>query len=104
MEGSPLASMSSCLAFLLEPMSFPATYALIHSFLLKKSHTKVAQALKKAAKDIVILKDDVTLDGTELEDIILEWKNRHQQDDSSDCTSTRLAQITTVQLGYSIQL
>ena len=51
------------------------TYTLIHSFLLKQSHLKVAQALKKAAKNVVILKDDVDPEGPSLDVILKEWKS-----------------------------
>lgn len=51
-----------------------ATYILIHSFLRKHSHTKAALAVKKAAKDIVILKDDVEIEEPHLDTIIQEWK------------------------------
>ncbi|KIM79595.1 hypothetical protein PILCRDRAFT_549464 [Piloderma croceum F 1598] len=51
-----------------------ATYTLIHAFLTKRSHTKVALALKKAARDVVILKDDVDVDGPQLDEIIKQWK------------------------------
>jgi hypothetical protein len=51
-----------------------ATYTLIHSFLVKQSHTKVAQALQKAVKDIGVLKDDIDAQGPQLNDIIRLWK------------------------------
>jgi hypothetical protein len=34
----------------------------------------VALALKKAVKDIVVLKDDVEVEGPQLDDIIKQWK------------------------------
>jgi hypothetical protein len=51
-----------------------ATYTLIHSFLTRRAHSKAAQALKKAAKEFVILKDDIDVDGPQLDDIIQQWK------------------------------
>jgi hypothetical protein len=51
-----------------------ATYTLIHAFLTKRSHSKAAEALKKAAKDVVILKDNLDIDGPQLDDIIRDWK------------------------------
>lgn len=52
-----------------------ATYSLIYAFLTSKSHQKAAEALKKAAKDTVVLKDDVTTaDQPSLEVIVKEWK------------------------------
>jgi hypothetical protein len=56
------------------PLSPPATYTLIHAFLTKRSHTKVALALKKAVKDVVILKDDVNVEGPQLDEIVKHWK------------------------------
>ncbi|KAG5722147.1 Nucleolar and coiled-body phosphoprotein 1 [Termitomyces sp. T112] len=50
------------------------TYTLIHSFLRKHSHTKAALAVKKAAKDIVVLKDDIEIEGPCLDTILMEWK------------------------------
>ena len=47
-----------------------ATYTLVYTFLTKHSHTKAAEALKKAARDVVVLKED----GSSLEDIVREWK------------------------------
>ena len=56
-------------------MALPiATYTLIYSFLRKQSHTKAAEAVKKAAKDVVVLKDDIDVDGTTLVEIIQSWK------------------------------
>lgn len=51
-----------------------ATYTLIHAFLSKREHTKAAQALKKAVKDIVTLEEDATVDGPQLDEIIQQWK------------------------------
>jgi len=52
-----------------------ATYTLIHAFLTKHSHTKAAQAVKKAAKEAVILKDDMDIEGPQLDEIIAQWKS-----------------------------
>ena len=51
-----------------------ATYTLIHAFLIKRSHEKAAAALKKAARDIVVLEDGVDADGPSLDEILEEWK------------------------------
>ncbi|PSR77639.1 hypothetical protein PHLCEN_2v7829 [Hermanssonia centrifuga] len=51
-----------------------ATYTLIYSFLTKHSHTKAAEALKKSAKDVVVLKDNMEVDGPSLDRIVKEWK------------------------------
>ena len=55
-------------------MPFSAIYTLIHAFLSKHSHTKAAQAVKKAAKEVVILKDDIDIEGPQLDEIIAQWK------------------------------
>ena len=51
-----------------------ATYTYIYSFLLKKEHSKAAEALKKAVKDVVVLKDGMVPDGPSLDVVIKEWK------------------------------
>ncbi|KAI0333601.1 hypothetical protein GY45DRAFT_273993 [Cubamyces sp. BRFM 1775] len=51
-----------------------ATYTYIYSFLLKKEHNKAAEALKKAVKDVVVLKDGMESSGPSLDVIIKEWK------------------------------
>ncbi|KAH7914009.1 hypothetical protein BJ138DRAFT_503853 [Hygrophoropsis aurantiaca] len=72
-----------------------ATYTLVYTFLKNRSHTKAADALKKAAKDVVILKDDIDSSSPPLNDIIEEWKafknpkmttsdSSSSSDDSSD--------------------
>ena len=53
---------------------YAATYTYIYAFLVKKEQKKVAEALKKAVKDIVVLKDGVEAGGPSLERIIKEWK------------------------------
>lgn len=59
-----------------------ATYTLIHSFLTKHSHVKAAQAVKKAAKDVVVLKDDIETNGPQLDQIIKEWKASSEKKES----------------------
>jgi hypothetical protein len=56
-------------------MPLPAIYTLIHAFLTKQSHTKAALAVKKAAKEVVILKDDIDIEGPQLDEIITQWKS-----------------------------
>lgn len=51
-----------------------AIYTLIHSFLTKQSHVKAAEALKKAAKEVVVLKDGIDVEGPQLDEIIKQWK------------------------------
>ena len=51
-QASPLAVAGA------SPLNYKtATYTLIYSFLKKRKHTKAAEALKKAAKDVVVLED-----------------------------------------------
>ena len=64
-------------------LGLPATYTHIHAFLVKKSHKKAAEALKKAVKDIVVLKEDVTVDGPLLDAIIKEWKELKAKEEES---------------------
>jgi cell division protein YceG involved in septum cleavage len=42
--------------------------------LTKQSHTKAAEALKKAAKDVVVIKDGIVPEGPTLEEIVKQWK------------------------------
>ena len=49
-----------------------ATYSLIYSFLTERSHFKAAEAVKKAAKDMVIVKGHQ--DGPTLPVIVNQWK------------------------------
>ncbi|KAF8809114.1 hypothetical protein BYT27DRAFT_7136775 [Phlegmacium glaucopus] len=64
-----------------------STYTLIHAFLTKHSHTKAAQAVKKAAKEVVILKDDIDIEGPQLDEIICQWKSLVATKASSKSTS-----------------
>ena len=50
------------------------TYTLIYSFLKKQSHSKAAEAVKNAAKDVVVLKDSIELDGPSLDEVVKTWK------------------------------
>ncbi|KAL6298440.1 hypothetical protein BKA93DRAFT_67776 [Sparassis latifolia] len=54
--------------------SLASIYGLVYSFLAKHSHTKAAEAVKKAARDVVVLKADVAPAGPFLEDIVKQWK------------------------------
>lgn len=57
------------------PAKHPAaTYTLIYAFLTRRSHDKAAEAVKKAAKDIVVLKDGLTVDGPTLDEVVKMWK------------------------------
>ena len=55
----------------------PATYTLIYAFLKKQSHTKTAEAVKKAAKDVVDLDDVMDVDHTSLDEIVRQWKSQN---------------------------
>ncbi|KAF7295578.1 SRP40-C domain-containing protein [Mycena indigotica] len=91
MEAGNLASTScpplgsACGSFRLKT----ATYTLIHAFLTKHSHPKAAAALKKAAKEVVVLKDNIDVDGPQLDEIIREWKTMKDAlpNSSSDSSS-----------------
>ena len=56
---------------------------MIHAFLTKQLHTKAAQAVKRAAKEVVVLKDDIELEGPQLDEIIKQWKSDSQKKESS---------------------
>lgn len=60
------------------------TYALIYHFLKKQSHVKAAKAVKKAAKGVVILRDDVDLDGPQLGEIVSKWEAQSEKSKSGD--------------------
>ena len=62
-----------------------ATYTLIHAFLSKHSHAKAAEAVKKAAKEVVVLKDDIKVDGPQLDEIIEQWKQISQKNVKKSC-------------------
>lgn len=63
----------------------PATYTLIHAFLTKHSHAKAAEAVKKAAKAVVVLKDDIKVEGPQLDEIIEQWKQISQKKSKQSC-------------------
>jgi hypothetical protein len=67
-------NIGQCLCYDLTFMPFAAIYTLIHAFLSKHSHTKAAKAVKKAAKEVVILKDGIDIEGPQLDEIIAQWK------------------------------
>jgi hypothetical protein len=50
------------------------TYSLIYAFLKKQAQTKAADAVKKAARNIIVLKDDLQLEGPQLDEIVKQWK------------------------------
>lgn len=54
---------------------FTATYAAIHAFLSTHGHNKAALAVKKAAADTVILKDDVEMKHAPLEELVKTWQD-----------------------------
>ncbi|KAG9318627.1 hypothetical protein JVU11DRAFT_720 [Chiua virens] len=67
-----------------------ATYGLIYRFLKQQSQNKAAEAVKKAARNIVVLRDDIEQKGPPLEDIIGEWKQSKENtkaDDDSESSS-----------------
>lgn len=50
-----------------------ATYSLIYSFLTERSHFKAAEAVKKAAKGVIIIKGG-DRDGPALPIVVKQWK------------------------------
>ncbi|KAG2061497.1 hypothetical protein BDR06DRAFT_946942 [Suillus hirtellus] len=64
------------------------TYSLIYAFLKQQSQTKAADAVKKAARNIIVLKDDLKLEGSSLDEIVKQWKESHADDSSSDSDSS----------------
>lgn len=64
------------------------TYTLIYSFLKKQSHVKAAKAVKKAAKGVVVLRDDVEVDGPQLDEIVNEWEAQRKKP-STDTSASR---------------
>jgi hypothetical protein len=56
------------------PSSLAVTYSLIYAFLKKQAQTKAADAVKKAARNIIVLKDDLQLEGPQLDEIVKQWK------------------------------
>lgn len=61
-----------------------AIYTLIYTFLVQKSLTKTAQALKKEVKGVVVLKDGVKPEGPSLVDILHEWRMQQSKQASDD--------------------
>jgi len=47
---------------------------LIYAFLKKQAQTKAADAVKKAARNLIVLKDDFQLEGPHLDEIVQQWK------------------------------
>lgn len=64
------------------------TYSLIYGFLKQQSQTKAADAVKKAARSVIVLKDDFKLEGPPLDEIVKQWKESHAKDSSSDSDSS----------------
>lgn len=58
------------------------TYSLIYGFLKKQSQSKAADAVKKAARSIIVLKDDFQPEGPPLDEIVKQWKESHAKDSS----------------------
>ena len=54
---------------------------------MKRSHTKAAHAVKKAAKDIITL-DDAVVEGPQLDTIVEEWRrSRANKEMATDALS-----------------
>jgi hypothetical protein len=82
--------------------SVPATYKLVYAFLIKHSHSNVARALKEAAKDIVILKDDAKIEmkGSQLERIVKEWNIRGLDASTDAEDSERSSSLDFISTGF----
>ncbi|OJA15738.1 hypothetical protein AZE42_05261 [Rhizopogon vesiculosus] len=68
-------------------MEVPVTYSLIYAFLQKQDQTKAADAVKKAARNIIILKDDLKFEGTHLDEIVKQWIDSQDAGKSSSSES-----------------
>ncbi|KAJ8583743.1 hypothetical protein M405DRAFT_828055 [Rhizopogon salebrosus TDB-379] len=64
------------------------TYSLIYAFLKKQAQTKAADAVKKAARNIIVLKDDLQLEGPQLDEIVKQWKELQAAGSSSESDSS----------------
>jgi hypothetical protein len=51
-------------------------------FLKQQSQTKAADAVKKAARNVIVLKDDFQLESLPLNEIVKQWKESHVDDSS----------------------
>ena len=65
-----------------ENASHTVTYSLIYAFLRKQEQTKAAEAVKKAARNIIVLKDDLQLEVPHLDEIVQQWKALQPADSS----------------------
>lgn len=65
------------------------TYTLIYRFLKKQTHVKAAKAVKKAAKGVVVLRDDVELDGPQLDEIVNEWEAQRKKSSTNASASRK---------------
>ena len=96
-------------------MPVAAIYTLIHAFLTKHSHSKAAQAVKKAAKEVVILKDDIDLEGPQLDEIIAQWKllkassqkastDSSTSESDSECMSSFVNRVERIEVNQCIAI
>ncbi|KAI0075263.1 hypothetical protein K474DRAFT_1434484 [Panus rudis PR-1116 ss-1] len=65
------------------------TYSLIYTFLTKREHTKAAEALKKAAKDVAKL-DDASSDLPPLDQVVREWKELKHPGTTEDAVKKKV--------------
>ncbi|KAI6127731.1 SRP40, C-terminal domain-containing protein [Pisolithus croceorrhizus] len=73
--------------------SIAKTYTLIYRFLKKQSHVKAAKAVKKAAKGVVVLRDDVELDGPQLDEIVSEWEAQRKKTSMNASASRKSSDV-----------
>ncbi|OAX39372.1 hypothetical protein K503DRAFT_716593 [Rhizopogon vinicolor AM-OR11-026] len=77
-------------------VNIAVTYSLIYAFLKKQDQTKAADAVKKAARNIIVLRDDFEFGGPHLDEIVKQWidsqaagsSSESSSDDSSDDSSS----------------
>ncbi|KAF9246377.1 SRP40, C-terminal domain-containing protein [Melanogaster broomeanus] len=71
--------------------SSTATYTLVYHFLKKQSQRKAAEAVKKAAKDFVVLRDDIEQEGPQLEDIVKQWKAKQSANSDKNISTSEVS-------------
>ncbi|KZS90040.1 hypothetical protein SISNIDRAFT_458377 [Sistotremastrum niveocremeum HHB9708] len=73
--------------------SIATTYTLIYSFLLAQSHTKAAETVKKAAKNVVILKAGLEANMPSLDKIVDAWQSQQSDQQTKSNGKQRKASI-----------
>ena len=65
------------------------TYTLIHAFLRGNSHTKAADAVKKAAKDIPGFRESIADSEQTIDSIVKQWRER-KPEETPKCVKNHL--------------